>query len=1182
MNYLKKFQQWGVIILFFTICLLIPSGSENVKAVDPEGAAIVDQEQPLQIGNVWVNAELPRSQSFMPSYSGYLSKIDISIFDYKGSPGALKIEIYDEGNMSVPIASATRDDISSGWISIDFSNNKPYLKKNMSYRMIISTENGGISGFGWYGKSGNPYPRGFAFGDYDFSFRTYMIPDYSLSPADSQIFVSSSSLVANGVSQAIVTVQLKDAQGNDITTGGEMVTISSTLGIVNAVTDNNNGTYTATLTAPSTTGTGTISGTVGGKMIAGTASVQYVPGLASPEKSTIGVTNGSLLADGISQATITVKLKDAQDNEIKAGGETVAISSTLGTVGDVTDHNNGTYTAILTAPITVGTSTIRASVGGNTITATASVQFSPLPAQTVTAIVASSTPTVGMDNILKLTVKNALGNKDTTFNGIKNVTISGYKQAPNGSIGSFNGQILTSMNEIVALNFTNGEATSSLKLNAASVQTIELAVSDVNTATANSLIITPAAGNAALMKLTTDIIPPSVNGGAFGQQPVLTLYDGYGNVCVNDNTKAVTVTKKDVGAWTLTGTLTATANAGIISFSNLGAKNAAKVTGAQLTFDAAGLVPLTSTAVTLIPKQYSVGFDTDGGNPIADLSITYGDRLVAPIKPIKTGYTFVDWYKDAGFTTKWDFATEVITADTMLYAKWKVNSYGVTFNTNGGSAVTSESVIYNEKVTKPTAPSKAGHTFEGWYKDSTLITEWDFATDVITVDLTLYGKWKVNNYTVTYHTNGGSAVTSESVIYNEKVTKPTAPSKAGHTFEGWYKDSGFTTEWDFATDVITVDLTLYGKWKVNNYTVTYHTNGGSAVTSESVIYNEKITKPTAPSKAGHTFEGWYKDSSFTSEWDFATDIITVDLTLYGKWKMNNYTVTYHTNGGTALASESIIYNEKLTKPKATTKAGYTFIGWYKNATFTTEWNFTNDVVTEDITLYAKWTVNSTGEGEYPLIPTTPTVPVNPVPTPIEPSIPENPSPSPEEQSGTEPTKQEPQQQQHVFIDVPKTHWAWVMIQDMTRRGVITGYPDQSFRPDEFIKRQHIAIMLTRAFELEPSREATSFSDVPPRHPYYEAITKLQRAGIIDGSNGAFHPNEWLTRAQMAKILVAILQLPPGDTSSFKDVSTNHWSYANIAALEREGIALGSNGYFKPNDPVTRAQFVALIYRALNQ
>lgn len=436
MNYLKKFQQWGVIILFFIICLLIPSGSENVKAVDPEGAAIVDQEQPLQIGNVWVNAELPRSQSFMPSYSGYLSKIDISIFDYKGSPGALKIEIYDEGNMSLPIASATRDDISSGWISIDFSNNKPYLKKNMSYRMIISTENGGISGFGWYGKSGNPYPRGFAFGDYDFSFRTYMIPDYSLSPADSQIFVSSSSLVANGVSQAIVTVQLKDAQGNDITTGGEMVTISSTLGTVNAVTDNNNGTYTATLTAPSTTGTGTISGTVGGKMIAGTASVLYVPGLASPEKSTIGVTNGSLLADGISQATITVKLKDAQDNEIKAGGETVAISSTLGTVGDVTDHNNGTYTAILTAPITVGTSTIRASVAGNTITATASVQFSPLPAQTVTAIVASSTPTVGMDNILKLTVKNALGNKDTTFNGIKNVTISGYKQAPNGSIGS--------------------------------------------------------------------------------------------------------------------------------------------------------------------------------------------------------------------------------------------------------------------------------------------------------------------------------------------------------------------------------------------------------------------------------------------------------------------------------------------------------------------------------------------------------------------------------------------------------------------------------------------------------------------------------------------------------------------------------------------------------------------------
>ncbi|MGE7114846.1 InlB B-repeat-containing protein [Lysinibacillus sp. NPDC047702] len=1248
---MKKFQQWGVIILLFAFCSLIPPGSESVKAADAMETAIVDQEQPLQSGNIWVNAELPKSQSFMPAYSGYLSKIDINIFDYRGSPGALKIEIYDEGNMSVPIASATRPDISSGWLSVDFSNNKPYLKKNMSYRMIISTENGGINGFGWYGKSGNPYPRGSAFDDYDFSFRTYMIPDYSLSPAESQISVSSSTLVADGVSQAIVTVKLKDAQGTDMTTGGESVTISSTQGTVSAVTDNNNGTYTATLTASTTTGTGTISGTVGGKAIAGTASVQFVPGSPSTEKSTVGVNIGSLFADGISQATITVKLKDAQNNEIKAGGAAVAISSTLGTVGNVVDHNSGTYTATLTAPITVGTATISASVGGNPITATASVQLNPKPAQSVTATVATSTPIVGMDNSITLSVKNALGDKDTTFNGIKNVTISGYKQAPNGFIGSFNGQILTSMSEIVALNFTNGEATSSLKLNAALAQTIELAVSGVDTATTNSLIITPIAGNATVMKLTTDIIPPSVNGGAFGQQPVLTLYDGYGNVSVNDNTNVVTVTKKDVGAWTLTGTLTATANAGIISFSNLGAMNAAKVTGAQLAFDAPGLAQLTSTAVTLIPKQYTVGFDTKGGNSIADLSITHGDKLIAPTEPIKTGYTFVDWYKNAGFTTKWDFATDVIMADTMLYAKWTVNSYGVTFNTNGGSVVASDSVIYNEKVTKPTVPSKAGYTFAGWFKESALTTEWDFAIDVITADTTLYAKWTVNSYGVTFNTNGGSVVASDSVIYNEKVTKPTAPSKAGYTFAGWFKESALATEWDFATDEITANTTLYAKWTVNSYDVAFNTNGGSVVASDSVIYNEKVTKPTAPSKAGHTFAGWFKESALATEWDFATDVImadtmlyakwtvnsygvtfntnggsvvasdsviynekvtkptvpskagytfagwfkesalatewdfatdviTAETTLYAKWTVNSYSVTFNTNGGSAVASESIVYKEKVTKPKAPTKAGYTFMGWYKNATFTTEWNFTNDVVTEDITLYAKWTVNSTGE--YPSIPTTPTVPVNPVPTPTEPSIPENSTPSPEEHPDSEPTEQEPEQQQYVFSDVPKSHWAWEMIQDMARRGVITGYPDQSFRPNEFIKRQHIAIMLTRAFELEPSREATSFSDVLPSHPYYEAITKLQRAGIIDGSNGAFHPDEWLTRAQMAKILVAVLQLPSGDTSSFKDVSIDHWSYANIAALEQQGIALGSNGYFKPNDPVTRAQFVALMYRALNQ
>lgn len=161
------------------------------------------------------------------------------------------------------------------------------------------------------------------------------------------------------------------------------------------------------------------------------------------------------------------------------------------------------------------------------------------------------------------------------------------------------------------------------------------------------------------------------------------------------------------------------------------------------------------------------------------------------------------------------------------------------------------------------------------------------------------------------------------------------------------------------------------------------------------------------------------------------------------------------------------------------------------------------------------------------------------------------------------------------------HWAKAMIEELASQGIITGYPDGSFHPNESIQRQHMALIFMRAFEFEPTHEAVSFSDVSSSHPYYEAIASLQQAGIIDGLNGRFNPNEPVTRAQMAKIVVLALKVEPSGTSTFQDVPLAHWSYAYIAALEELGIVQGDNGKFNPNEPVTRAEFVAMLYRALN-
>ncbi|WP_024363372.1 InlB B-repeat-containing protein [Lysinibacillus sphaericus] len=1031
MNNQKQFQLSVVLLLVVTISIVLSFGG-SAKAATSD---VLDQEQTSYSGNVWVNSDYPRYQTFTPFYSGQLSKIDICIFDSMSSPGALKVSIYNEEDLSTPLGSVQLASFGSGWTSVDFSSILPYLMRETMYRMVVSTEYGGGAGFGWFTSHNDAYSRGYSAGiESDFTFKTYMIPDYALSPTESQVTINNTSLVANGTSQTTVTIQLKDAQGNNITTGGEAVTIASSVGTVSAVTDHNNGTYTATLTAPTTIGTGSISASVGGSAIPTTASVQFVSGPPSLAKSTVTVNDSSLLADGTSQTTVTVKLKDAQGNDVTTGGATVSISSTLGIIGTVTTHNNGTYTATLTAPSTVGTSILSATVNGNAIAATTSVQFIPKPAQTVVASVASNTPTVGSNNMITLSVKNALGDIDTTFNGIKNVTILGYNQAPNGSFGNVNGEPLTSSSQVVAIGFTNGIATANLKLNAAMTQSIEFSVLGVNTASSNSVTITPVAGSAASMKVTTALKAPTMNGGLFSQQPVVTLYDAYENVSVNDYTKIITVAKKDAGAWTLTGTLTAKANAGIVSFSDLGSVNSPNVSGAQLSFDATGLGQITSSGVTLLPKQLTVSFDATGGSPVGDLTISY-----------------------------------------------------------------------DEKINAPTTPTKTGYTFAGWYKDATLTSEWDFAAETVTEDTTLYGKWDANSYTMTFHTNGGTAIAPTSATYGEKATAPTAPTKTGYTFASWYKDATLTNKWDFATETVTEDTTLYGKWAINSYTVTFNTNGGTTVAPVTITYDKKITKPAAPTKVGHTFAGWYKSDTLTTQWDFLIDVVTKDTALYAKWFVNS----------------------------------------------------------------------SSGSDGQSFTPTTRSVPENPKTPSKEPS-------NPVETPHTEPSKPETEAQDIIFSDVPKTHWAWEMIQDMTRKGIITGYPDKTFRPNDYIKRQHIAIMFARAFELEAIRETVSFKDVLPSHPYYEAITKLYQAGIVDGSNGEFHPDAFLTRAQMAKVLVEALQLTPNGISHFKDVPPTHWSYNYIATLQQEGIALGDDGYFKPNDPLTRAQFVALMYRAMNR
>ncbi len=176
-------------------------------------------------------------------------------------------------------------------------------------------------------------------------------------------------------------------------------------------------------------------------------------------------------------------------------------------------------------------------------------------------------------------------------------------------------------------------------------------------------------------------------------------------------------------------------------------------------------------------------------------------------------------------------------------------------------------------------------------------------TDLVAAAATTYLSWTPNTYTVTFDPEGGTVSPgTQSVTYDSPYGALPTPDKTGFTFGGWWTgDNGTGTQVLADTFVkITEAQTLYAKWDINSYTVTFNSNDGSAVASQNVNYNSTATAPAAPTKTGYTFGGWYSDSDLATAFNFATPI-TADITLYAKW-------TPKTPVSIAEAPQSAIYD----------------------------------------------------------------------------------------------------------------------------------------------------------------------------------------------------------------------------------------------------------------------------------
>lgn len=203
----------------------------------------------------------------------------------------------------------------------------------------------------------------------------------------------------------------------------------------------------------------------------------------------------------------------------------------------------------------------------------------------------------------------------------------------------------------------------------------------------------------------------------------------------------------------------------------------------------------------------------------------------------------------------------------------------------------------NGKLIRPTDPEKEGYVFAGWYVDPELSKEYNFDAS-ITADLKLYAKFEeaaaVETQTVTFMKDSKTTYDTSVVKKGNTVGVPAEPINDGYSFAGWYTDVKCTTAYDFNLPVNT-DITLYAKW-LAKYTVSFDTDCGSTVETQTVVTGDKATIPTStPTKKGYNFVGWYTDNTYTTEFDFENTIITDNTTIYAKFedasiiRLNGYT-----------------------------------------------------------------------------------------------------------------------------------------------------------------------------------------------------------------------------------------------------------------------------------------------------
>ena len=394
-------------------------------------------------------------------------------------------------------------------------------------------------------------------------------------------------------------------------------------------------------------------------------------------------------------------------------------------------------------------------------------------------------------------------------------------------------------------------------------------------------------------------------------------------------------------------------------------------------------------------ESYTVTFMSEGQTVHTD-TVVSGGYVTEYSAVTRTGYTLDGWING---NSAWNFASNTVTSDTTLTANWKINQYTISFTNTGVSQVSPIKQDYGTPVIPPANPNWGdSYVFLGW--------EPQIPTTMPANDMTISGKWQVNQFTITFENTGDTQIESITQDYLTDITIVLEnPVWAGYKFAGW--DKNLPKKMPNWNTIITA------QWTPNNYTVKYHANGGTGTMADQEFeygVTEALNTSTFTAPSGKVFNGWntkadgsgtYYPAGYSASKITAED--NAEVTLYAQWKYPSsgsssskptYTVTFNANGGVGemYAQKFTSGKEKALTLNFFTKEGYTFAGWATSADGAVVYTDGETIkVTKSMTLYAVWNADTPDVPETPDTPVVPDTPTTPD-KPEQPTEPETPAP----------------------------------------------------------------------------------------------------------------------------------------------------------------------------------------------